>query len=149
MWPSHLFCRLLTVSIISLSVWTICSISSFVLCSVHGTYSTWLLYSLYCFWFLFRVRRRWKMDLWMMVSLQLTVRMRRRRKLSRLHESRHFHLALLGDWLPSCYSYLLLSHCHKVVIALSFWLLWNTVTKLTSLIILAHSDPALNASLGR
>jgi len=37
MWPSHLFCRLLTVSIIFLSVSTICSISSFVLCSVHGT----------------------------------------------------------------------------------------------------------------
>jgi len=34
---SHLFCRLLTVSIISLHVSTTCSISSFVLCSVHGT----------------------------------------------------------------------------------------------------------------
>ena len=35
---SHLFCRLLTVSIISLSVLTVCSISSFVLCSVYGTF---------------------------------------------------------------------------------------------------------------
>jgi len=35
---SHLFCRLLTVSVISLSVATICSISSFVLCSVHDTF---------------------------------------------------------------------------------------------------------------
>ena len=38
MCPSHLFCRLLTVSIISLSVSTICSISSFVLCSVYSTF---------------------------------------------------------------------------------------------------------------
>jgi len=38
MWPSHLFCRLLTVSIVSLSVLTICILSSFVLCSVHGTF---------------------------------------------------------------------------------------------------------------
>jgi len=35
----HLFCRLLTVSIISLSVSTICSISSFGLCSVHGIFT--------------------------------------------------------------------------------------------------------------
>ena len=34
---SHLFCRLLMVSIVSLHVSTTCSISSFVLCSVHGT----------------------------------------------------------------------------------------------------------------
>jgi len=38
MWFSHFFCRLLTVSIISLSVSTICSVSSFLLCSVHGTF---------------------------------------------------------------------------------------------------------------
>ena len=33
MWPNHLFCRLLRVSIISLSVSIICNTSSFVLCS--------------------------------------------------------------------------------------------------------------------
>jgi len=37
-WPNHLFCRLLRVSIISLSVSTICNTSSFVLCSVHDTF---------------------------------------------------------------------------------------------------------------
>ena len=37
-WPNHLFCRLLSMSIISLSVSTICNTSSFVLCSVHDTF---------------------------------------------------------------------------------------------------------------
>ena len=37
-WPNHLFCRLLRVSVISLSVSTICNTSSFVLCSVHDTF---------------------------------------------------------------------------------------------------------------
>jgi len=36
--PNHLFCRLLKVSVISLSVSTICSTSSFALCSVHDTF---------------------------------------------------------------------------------------------------------------
>jgi len=35
---NHLFCRFLRVSIISLSVSTICNTSSFVLCSVHDTF---------------------------------------------------------------------------------------------------------------
>ena len=39
-WPNHLFCRLLRVSIISFFVSTICNTSSFVLCSVHDTFIT-------------------------------------------------------------------------------------------------------------
>ena len=38
MWPIHLFCRLLMVSIISHSASTICNTSSFVLCSDHDTF---------------------------------------------------------------------------------------------------------------
>jgi len=38
MLPIHLFCRLLTVSNISLSVSTVCSIYSYVLCSVHDSF---------------------------------------------------------------------------------------------------------------